>query len=91
MHLAASGWPILNDPFYGNAIRLLLSDFKRGYKGRDDEKPLLARLALHAGSLTFTHPATRERLTLTAPLPRDFEVALKYLRKFAGPDAKRRR
>lgn len=91
VHLAASGWPILNDPFYGNATPLLLSDLKRGYKGRDDEKPLLARLALHAGSLTITHPLTRERVTLTAPLPRDFEVALKYLRKFAGPDAKRRR
>lgn len=91
IHLAASGWPILNDPFYGNDTRLLLSDLKRGYKGRDDEKPLLARLALHAGSLTFTHPATRERVTLTAPLPHDFEVALKYLRKFAGPDARRRR
>jgi 23S rRNA-/tRNA-specific pseudouridylate synthase len=91
VHLAASGWPILNDPFYGNATPLLLSDLKRGYKGRADERPLLARLALHAQALTFTHPLTRERVTLTAPLPHDFEVALKYLRKFAGPDAKRRR
>lgn len=90
VHLAASGWPILNDPFYGNETRLLLSDLKRGYKGRDDEKPLVARLALHASALTFTHPVSRERVTLTAPLPHDLEVALKYLRKFAGPGAKRR-
>jgi RluA family pseudouridine synthase len=83
VHLAASGTPILNDPFYGNETRLLLSDLKRGYKGREDERPLIARLALHAGSLTFTHPATREPMTLTAPLPQDFVVALKYLRKFA--------
>ncbi|MBA4136305.1 MAG: RNA pseudouridine synthase [Opitutus sp.] len=89
VHLAASGWPILNDPFYGNATRLLLSDFKRGYKGREDEKPLLARLALHASALTINHPLTRERVTITAPLPHDFEVALKYLRKFAA-GAKRR-
>lgn len=90
VHLAASGWPILNDPFYGGDTRLLLSDLKRGYKGRADEKPLLARLALHASALTFTHPLSRERITLTAPLPHDFEVALKYLRKFAGPGARRR-
>ncbi|MBI2496645.1 MAG: RNA pseudouridine synthase [Opitutae bacterium] len=83
VHLAASGTPILNDPFYGGATVLLLSDLKRGYKGRTDERPLLARLALHAGALTFTHPLTRERLTITAPLPKDFAVALKYLRKFA--------
>jgi RluA family pseudouridine synthase len=90
VHLAASGWPIVNDPFYGNGAQLLLSTLKRGYKGRDDEKPLIARLALHADSLTFTHPVSRERVTLTAPLPKDFEVALKYLRKFSGAGAKRR-
>lgn len=90
VHLAASGLPILNDPFYGNDTRLLLSDLKRGYKGRDDEKPLIARLALHASALTLTHPLSRERVTIAAPLPHDFEVALKYLRKFAGPGARRR-
>jgi len=84
VHLAASGTPILNDPFYGDETRLLLSDLKRRYKGRDEERPLIARLALHAGALTFTHPATREPMTLAAPLPQDFAVALKYLRKFAG-------
>ncbi len=51
-------------------------------KGRDDEKPLLARLALHASELTLKHPVTREPITLRAPLPPEFEIALKYLRKF---------
>lgn len=83
VHLAASGTPILNDPFYGNDTRLLLSSLKRGYKGRAGEKPLISRLALHASALTFTHPLSRERVTITAPLPHDFEIALKYLRKFA--------
>jgi len=83
VHLAAEGTPVLNDPLYGDAAQLLLSDLKRGYKGRADERPLLARLALHATALTFTHPLTRERQTLAAPLPKDLEVALKYLRKFA--------
>jgi RluA family pseudouridine synthase len=83
VHLAATGTPILNDPFYGNETRLMLSDLKRGYKGRDEERPLIMRLALHAAALTFNHPVTRGPVTLTAPLPQDFEVALKYLRKFA--------
>lgn len=85
VHLAAAGAPILNDPFYGMPdVVLRLSDFKRGYKGRDEEKPLIDRLALHASELTLTHPTTREKFTLQAPLPREFEVALKYLRKFAA-------
>jgi RluA family pseudouridine synthase len=84
VHLAAGGTPILNDPFYGNATRLLLSDLKRGYKGRDDERPLIARLALHATELAFTHPLSRERVTLRADWPNDFAVAVKYLEKF-GP------
>jgi RluA family pseudouridine synthase len=83
VHLAAGGTPILNDPFYGNDTPLLLSGLKRGYKGRDDERPLIARLALHAAALTFTHPVSREPCTITAPLPNDLAVALKYLVKFA--------
>ncbi|HVU33105.1 MAG TPA: RluA family pseudouridine synthase [Opitutaceae bacterium] len=86
VHLAAAGAPILNDVFYGTPdVRLLLSDFKRGYKGREREKPLIDRLALHASELTFTHPLTRAPVTIQAPLPHEFEVALKCLRKFSGP------
>lgn len=85
VHLAVAGAPILNDPFYGTPdVTLRLSDLKRGYKGRDEEKPLIDRLALHASELTFKHPATREPITLCAPLPHSFEIALKYLRKFAA-------
>jgi 23S rRNA-/tRNA-specific pseudouridylate synthase len=85
VHLAAIGAPILHDPFYGDpSLKLLLSDFKRGYKGRDEEKPMIGRLALHASELTLKHPTTREPLTLQAALPHEFEVALKYLRKFAA-------
>lgn len=83
VHLAALGAPVLNDAFYGDPeLKLLLSDLKRGYKGRDEEKPLLTRLALHASELTLKHPVTRAPITLQAPLPHEFEIALKYLRKF---------
>lgn len=85
VHLQYSGLPILNDPFYGDGVtELKLSRLKRGYKGRVDEKPLISRLALHASRLTVRHPITREMVTIEAPLSNDFEVALKYLRKFAS-------
>ena len=85
VHLASSGLPILNDEIYGNDARLLLSGLKRGYKGRAQERPLISCLALHASALTVTHPVTHEPVTLRAPLTKELEIALKYLRRFGGP------
>jgi 23S rRNA pseudouridine1911/1915/1917 synthase len=90
VHLAAAGAPVLNDSLYGDAgSLLLLSGLKRHYKGREEEKPLISRLALHACALGFTHPVLREPVEVASPLPREFEVPLKYLRKFPGPAAAR--
>jgi RluA family pseudouridine synthase len=43
------------------------------------ETDLITRPALHAISLTFTHPATNEKLTFKAEYPQDFATALKLL------------
>ncbi|HVU16819.1 MAG TPA: pseudouridine synthase [Candidatus Didemnitutus sp.] len=82
VHLAAIGAPILGDALYGNGAELRLSDLKRGYKGREEERPLIDRLALHAIALTVRHPASGLPLTINAPLPKDFTVALRNLEKF---------
>lgn len=82
-HLAVAGAPILNDPLYGDARRQLkLSDIKRGYKGGDDEKPMIRSLALHLSELIITHPETRKAQSLISPQPLEFSIALKNLRKF---------
>jgi RluA family pseudouridine synthase len=44
------------------------------------ETKLIERPALHAYSLTFTHPITNERVTFTAEHPRDFATTLKLLK-----------
>jgi len=44
-----------------------------------DETGLISRPALHAYSLTITHPATNERMTFKAERPQDFETALEQL------------
>jgi 23S rRNA-/tRNA-specific pseudouridylate synthase len=85
VHLAEAGAPVIGDGIYGDpSAVLLLSGLKKRYKGREEEKPLVRRLALHGSSATFLHPRTREPVTVTAPLPRDLEVALKYLRRFGA-------
>lgn len=44
-----------------------------------DNVHLMERQALHAARLTFTHPITKEKLTLEAPLPSDMRAALEKL------------
>jgi len=85
VHLAHIGCPVLADPLYGHAMGLKLSAIKPRYKFKDTEEyPLLNRLALHTESLVFTHPITKVPQTLHAPLPGDFTIAIKYLKRFAG-------
>ena len=85
VHLADLGLPIVADETYGGAP-LLLSQLKRDYRPPRDgrEQPLIGRLALHAESLTVAHPTTNAATKIVSPWPRDFEVALKYLRKFVA-------
>lgn len=70
-HLATAGFPILFDPLY---------DFRHDpspnpFAGMDRK-----RLALHAFSLTFTHPITHEPMTIQAPYPPDFLQMIEQLK-----------
>ena len=60
VHMAHIGHPLLGDTVYGA------------------KKPVpgLAGQCLHAAQLTFTHPATGERMTAEAPLPDWFHAVL---------------
>ncbi len=85
VHLNHLGCPIVADPWYGDGKPILLSDIKRRYKaGAGEERPLLARLALHAHRLTVAHPATGARVTIEAPLPADVQLAIKQLAKWSA-------
>ncbi len=86
VHLAHLGLPIVADPLYGGKP-LWLSRLKRQYrlKPNQTERPLMGRLALHAAALTVPDSASAQPLTIVAPWPKDFRVALKYLRQFAAP------
>jgi RluA family pseudouridine synthase len=85
VHLATQRLPIAGDALY-KGRPLLLSQLKRQYrlKPGEVERPLIDRMALHAAELTVTHPVTGAAVTITAPLPKEFQVALKYLRRYGG-------
>lgn len=81
VHFASLGHPLAVDPEHGGRTALCLSEFKKKYKVTGTEKPLMSRLSLHAASAAFTDPVSRNRVTVEAPLPEDFEITLKQLRK----------
>ena len=84
VHLRHIKLPIVGDTLYRGG-KLWLSELKRNFrlKPNREERPLVATVALHAESLSLPHPVTHEAITITAPWPKDLEVAVKYLRKFA--------
>jgi RluA family pseudouridine synthase len=84
VHLKAMGYPLAVDPYYGGE-HLMLSEFKRHYKlGKmQEERPLMARLTLHARSLTLQHPTENRELIISAELPKDFRTSLNALEKWA--------
>lgn len=88
VHLRHVGLAVVADSLYGGKP-LWLSRLKRDYhlKPGKEERPLIGRLALHAEKLSLAHPVTGETITIEAPCPKDFTVALKYLRRFAAVGA----
>ncbi len=71
------GAPVLCDKQYGGRSQLT-----RGELWRDpaDQTVLLARQALHAHRIAFSHPGTGQRLQIEAPLPDDLQQLLADLR-----------
>lgn len=82
VHLSAIGLPILADSLYGDGRGFFLSTIKRNYQRKGEEQPLLGRTALHAFSLLFSHPVTKENILIETPLPKDMKAVLKVLRKY---------
>jgi 23S rRNA pseudouridine1911/1915/1917 synthase len=72
VHLNHIGHPILGDETYGGTKKLArFSEDEKSFV-RDLNRPLL-----HAHSLCFKHPKTKKELTFEAPLPPEFEEALR--------------
>ena len=85
VHLAFHKAPICCDPTYGGDY-IYLSQLKRNFtlaKSREEENPLIARVALHAHTIAFRDfDAGDQVIEVEAPYPKDFAVLLKQLRKY---------
>ncbi|MGQ9663277.1 MAG: RluA family pseudouridine synthase [Kiritimatiellia bacterium] len=67
-HLAAYRHPVLGDRHYATSVPATERTIR------------IPRQMLHCHRLTFSHPATGERVSVQAPLPPDFRACLKLFR-----------
>ena len=76
VHLSWAGYPLVGDALYGRRLRIpagasdKFAETLRGFK----------RQALHARSLTLTHPRTGESLNWKSPVPPDLAQLLSTFR-----------
>lgn len=81
VHCSFIGHPVVGDPLYGGVKRALPSAY-----GKLDQRALsrfieeLDGQALHAYSLSFNHPVSKERLSFEASMPEDMEKLITWLR-----------
>jgi len=72
VHMSHLLWPIVGDDMYG------------GKAYADESGPIIARQALHATVLGFTHPISGEAMVFTAPLRGDLRALVTSLRERSG-------
>jgi 23S rRNA pseudouridine955/2504/2580 synthase/23S rRNA pseudouridine1911/1915/1917 synthase len=83
VHLQSLGHPIVCDTLYGDGKPVLVSSLRKKFKLSklaEEERPILARLALHARRLSFVDNEDQPQ-HIEAPLPKDLTATLSQLRK----------
>jgi 23S rRNA pseudouridine1911/1915/1917 synthase len=73
VHFSAIGHPVLGDKTYGKKV-----DLEVKVEGKK-KKIVFPRQMLHAETLGFIHPATKEYIEFSSPLPEDMERCIKAL------------
>jgi 23S rRNA pseudouridine1911/1915/1917 synthase len=86
VHLNHVKHPIFGDPAYGGRVIVYGSNMAKIKPRVENLLELMKRQALHAKTLGFIHPRTKEKIFLESPLPLDFGSLLEKLRGHLGAD-----
>ncbi|SET93931.1 RluA family pseudouridine synthase [Hymenobacter actinosclerus] len=87
VHMKHIGHPLFGDATYGGD-RVVYGQRTGAYKAFAEKAlALLPRQALHAKSLGFEHPISREFMQFEAELPTDFATVLELWEQYAGEQA----
>ncbi|MBI1807372.1 MAG: RluA family pseudouridine synthase [Ignavibacteria bacterium] len=81
VHLHHIGHPVFGDPTYGGRRIAWGGAEKKKKEEVHHLLKLISRQALHAKTIGFIHPGTRQKLTFDSQLPEDMSEVLDLLRK----------
>lgn len=84
VHMKHIGHPLFNDERYGGNEILKGTRFTKYKQFVQNCFSICPRQALHAKTLGFVQPVTREELMFEAPLPEDMEQLLEKWRKYTS-------
>ncbi len=82
VHLAHEGHPLFNDEKYGGSSIVKGTVFSKYKQFVHNVFKLLPRQALHAKSIGFIHPETKEYMKFETELPEDMQAALDKWRHY---------
>ena len=80
VHMTHLGFPLVGDAVYGRGKNQKYSAKMKEAASAGKVLPVIDRHALHAWKLSFLHPESGERVYFEAPLPRDLEQLIEWLR-----------
>lgn len=81
-HFKHIGHPLFNDDTYGGDKILKGTTFTKYKQFVDNCFAIIPRQALHAKTLGFVHPATKENVFFDTDIPADFEAVLNKWRNY---------
>ena len=82
-HLKHIGHPLFNDERYGGHLILKGTTFTKYKQFIDNCFKALPRQALHAKTLGFVHPVTKEMMRFDTELPQDFQDCIEKWRGYS--------
>lgn len=83
VHMKHIGHTLFNDERYGGERILKGTSFTKYKQFVDNCFKILPRQALHAKTLGFEHPKTKEWMSFNSPVPQDIEACVERWRNYA--------
>ena len=83
VHMKYKGHTLFNDERYGGNAILKGTSFTKYKQFVDNCFKILPRQALHAKTLGFVHPSTKEMMRFEAPIPQDMEQCIQKWKTYA--------
>ncbi len=88
VHLAYVGHPLVGDKLYAHGDEMFLACLEGPADEERMKKLLLDRHALHAASVSLTHPIEKNPLSISAPLPPDLRAFCDEHRAMTSTDSR---